>query len=316
MRKWGLLGLVLMLAGASAPVQAEQQFINVLTGGTSGVYYPLGVALANIYAKALPDAKSSAQSTKASVENLSLLQAGRGEIAFTLGDTLSQAWRGDTEVGFSKKLDKLRDVAAIYPNYVQIVATAGSGIKSLADLKGKRMSVGAAKSGTEINARAVLKAGGISYNDLGKVEYLDFGASVDLMKNRQLDATLISAGLGVSAIRDLATSVEIVMIPVAPDVVAKIGDPAYQPSVIPAHTYDGQDADVPAISIQNYLVTSIELKPDLVYAMTKAIFDNLNTLVAAHSAAKAITLADAPKPGPVPLHEGAERFYKEKGVLK
>ena len=315
MRRFGLATLVLVLAAASAPVQA-QQFINVLTGGTSGVYYPLGVALSNIYAKALPNAKSSAQSTKASVENLSLLQAGRGEIAFTLGDTLSQAWRGDTEVGFSKKLDKLRDVAAIYPNYIQIVATAGSGIKSLADLKGKRMSVGAAKSGTEINARAVLKAAGLSYSDLGKVEYLDFGASVDLMKNRQLDATLISAGLGVSAIRDLATSVDIVMLPVPPDVVAKIGDPAYQPAVIPAHTYDGQNADVAAISIQNYLVTSSDLKPDLVYAMTKAIFDNLNTLVAAHSAAKAITLADAPKPGPVPLHEGAERFYKETGVVK
>jgi uncharacterized protein len=315
MQKFGLVGLALALAAASVPAQA-QQFINVLTGGTSGVYYPLGVALSNIYAKAIPDAKSSAQATKASVENLSLLQAGRGEIAFTLGDTLSQAWRGDTEVGFSKKLDKLRDVAAIYPNYIQIVATADAGIKSLADLKGKRLSVGAAKSGTELNARAVLKAAGLSYNDLGKVEYLDFGASVDLMKNRQLDAALISAGLGVSAIRDLATSVAIVMIPVPADVVAKIGDPAYQPTIIPAHTYDGQNADVPAISIQNYLVTSSDLKPDLVYAMTKAIFDNLPTLVAAHSAARDIKLESAAAAGPVPLDEGAERFYKEKGVLK
>jgi uncharacterized protein len=315
MQKFGLVGLVLALAAASVPAQA-QQFINVLTGGTSGVYYPLGVALSNIYAKAIPDAKSSAQATKASVENLSLLQAGRGEIAFTLGDTLSQAWRGDTEVGFSKKLDKLRDVAAIYPNYIQIVATADAGIKSLADLKGKRLSVGAAKSGTELNARAVLKAAGLSYNDLGKVEYLDFGASVDLMKNRQLDAALISAGLGVSAIRDLATSVAIVMIPVPADVVAKIGDPAYQPTIIPAHTYDGQNADVPAISIQNYLVTSSDLKPDLVYPMTKVIFDNLPTLVAAHSAARDIKLESAAAAGPVPLDEGAERFYKEKGVLK
>jgi uncharacterized protein len=315
MRKLGFAAMILALAATSLPARA-QQFINVLTGGTSGVYYPLGVALSNIYAKAIPDAKSSAQSTKASVENLSLLQADRGEIAFTLGDTLSQAWRGDTEVGFSKKLDKLRNVAAIYPNYIQIVVTADSGIKSLADLKGKRLSVGAAKSGTELNARAVLKAAGLSYSDLGKVEYLDFGASVDLMKNRQLDATLISAGLGVSAIRDLATALPIILIPVPADVVAKIGDPAYQPTAIPAHTYDGQNADVPAISIQNYLVTSSDLKPDLVYAMTKAVFDNLNILVAAHSAARDIKLETAAKPGPVPFHEGAERFYKEKGVLK
>ncbi|HKT18207.1 MAG TPA: TAXI family TRAP transporter solute-binding subunit [Stellaceae bacterium] len=300
---------------AAVPAQA-QQFINVLTGGTSGVYYPLGVALSNIFAKAIPDAKSSAQATKASVENLSLIEAGRGEIAFTLGDTLSDAWRGNTEVGFAKPLKKLRDVAAIYTNYIQIVATADSGIKSLADLKGKRLSVGAAKSGTELNARAVLKAAGLAYSDLGKVEYLPFGESVDLMKNRQLDATLISAGLGVSAIRDLATSVPIVMVPVPPATVAKIGDAAYQPSVIPAKTYEGQDQDVPAIGIQNYLVTSADLKDDLVYAMTKAIFDHLDTLVAAHSAARDIKLANAAKPGPVPLHPGAERFYKEKGVLK
>jgi TRAP transporter TAXI family solute receptor len=305
----------LLFAGVAMPARA-QQFINVLTGGTSGVYYPLGVALSNIFAKAIPSAKSSAQSTKASVENLNLIEAGRGEIAFTLGDSLSDAWHGDAEVGFAQPLKKLRIVAAIYTNYVQIVATASSGIKSLADLKGKRLSVGAAKSGTELNARAVLKAAGITYADLGKLEYLPFGESVDLMKNRQLDATLISAGLGVSAIRDLATSVDIVMIPVPQAVIAKIGDPAYQATTIPADTYKGQNQDVPAIGIQNYLVTSADLKPDLVYAMTKAIFDNLDTLAAAHSAARGIALADAAKPGPVPLDPGAEKYFKEKGVLK
>src|SRR5690606_10725197 len=146
-----------------------QQFINVLTGGTSGIYYPLGVALSQIYGKAIPEAKSSVQSTKASVENLNLIQAGRGEIAFTLGDSLSDAWKGNKEVGFKAPLDKLRGIAAIYPNYVQIVASADSGIKTLADLKGKRVSVGAPRSGTELNARAVFKGAGISYEDLGKV---------------------------------------------------------------------------------------------------------------------------------------------------
>ncbi len=293
-----------------------QEFINVLTGGTSGVYYPLGVALSNIFAKSIPNVKTSAQATKASVENLNLLQAGRGEIAFTLGDSLSQAWTGDADAGFSQPLKKLRTVAAIYSNYVQIVATASSGIKTLADLRGKRLSVGAAKSGTELNARAVLKAAGLSYNDLGKVEYLAFGESVELMKNRQLDATLISAGLGVSAIRDLATSVDIVVVPVPPDIVAKIGDAAYQPAVIPAGTYKDQNADVPAIAIQNYLVTSEAVKPDLVYAMVSATYSHLDTLVAAHSAAREMKLETAAKPGPVPLHPGAEKFFKEKGVLK
>ena len=186
-----------------------QDFINILTGGTSGVYYPLGVALSTIYGDALPDAKIQVQSTKASVENLNLIQQGKGEVAFALGDSVKNGWEGDTELGFPGKLDKLRAIAAIYPNYVQIVASQDSGIKTLADLKGKSLSVGAPKSGTELNARAILAAAGITYDDLGRVEYLPFGESVELMKNRQLDATLQSAGLGVASIRDLAASVPI-----------------------------------------------------------------------------------------------------------
>ena len=131
--------------------------------------------------------KTQVQATKASVENLVLLQQGRGEIAFTLGDSLKAAWDGDAEAGFKSKLDKLRAIGAIYPNYIQIVATADSGIKTLADLKGKSLSVGAPKSGTELNSRAILGAAGMSYKDIGKVEYLPFAESVDLMKNRQLE---------------------------------------------------------------------------------------------------------------------------------
>ena len=131
--------------------------------------------------------KTQVQATKASVENLILLQQGRGEIAFTLGNSLKAAWEGDEEAGFKTKLDKLRTIGAIYPNYIQIVATADSGIKTLADLKGKSLSVGAPKSGTELNSRAILAAAGLSYKDIGKVEYLPFAESVDLMKNRQLE---------------------------------------------------------------------------------------------------------------------------------
>jgi TRAP transporter TAXI family solute receptor len=291
-------------------------FINVLTGGTSGVYYPMGVALSQIYGKALPGDKVSVQATKASAENLNLLQAGRGEVAFTLGDALSDAWKGDAEAGFSAPLKKLRGIAAIYPNYIQIVASADSGIRTLADLKGKRVSVGAPKSGTELNARAVLKAAGLTYKDLGKVEYLPFGESVELMKNRQLDVTLQSAGLGVSALRDLAASMKIVVVEIPADVIAKIGDPAYQPAVIPANTYEGQARDVPAIAIQNFLVTHEGVSTDTVYKMTKAMWENLDGLVAAHSAGKAIRKDAAVKGMPVPLHPGAEKYYREAGLLK
>ncbi|HPR08857.1 MAG TPA: TAXI family TRAP transporter solute-binding subunit, partial [Denitromonas sp.] len=205
------LGFAAAALIVSTGVQAEQKFVNVLTGGTSGVYYPLGVALSKLYGEALPNAKVSVQSTKASAENVNLLQAGRGEVAFALGDTVSNAYKGDEEAGFKKPLTKLRALGAIYPNYIQIVAAKESGIKTLADLKGKRISVGAPKSGTELNARALFKAAGMSYEDFSKTEYLPFGESVELMKNRQLDATLQSAGLGVASLRDLSSAIEIVV---------------------------------------------------------------------------------------------------------
>ena len=161
-----------------APSARAGQFINVLTGGTSGVYYPLGVAIGKIYSDKLPDVRTQVQATKASVENLILLQQGRGEIAFAMGDSLKAAWDGDEEAGFKSRLDRLRLIGAIYPNYIQIVATADSNIKTLADLKGKRLSVGAPKSGTELNSRAILAAAGLSYRDIGKVEFLPFAESV------------------------------------------------------------------------------------------------------------------------------------------
>jgi len=303
-------------AAALALPASAAQYVNILTGGTSGVYYPLGVALSQVYGKALPDSKVSVQSTKASAENLNLIEAGRGELAFTLGDALSDAWKGNAEAGFKAPLKKLRAVASIYPNYVQIVATADSGIRTLADLKGKRISVGAPKSGTELNARAVLKAAGLSYSDFSKVEYLAFGESVELMKNRQLDVTLQSAGLGVSSLRDLATSMKIVVVPIPADVVAKVGDPAYKPTMIPAKTYEGQDRDVPAVAIGNVLVTNESVPEQTVYLMTKALFENLPALLAAHNAAKDIKLEHATEGFAVPLHPGAARYYKEKGILK
>jgi len=310
------LGLSLGAALVTGVANAQQQFVNVLTGGQSGVYYPMGVALSQIFAKDIPNARSTAQVTKASAENLNLLQAGRGELALALADSVSDAWKGDAEAGFPNKLDKLRGLSATYNNYIQIVANADSGIKTLADLKGKRISVGAAKSGTELNARAIFKAAGLAYSDMAKVEYLPFGESVELMKNRQLDATLQSAGLGVASIRDLATAVKIVVIPVPADVVAKVGDAAYQPSVIPANTYTGQTEAVATAAIPNFLVTHSGVSDDVAYRMAKAMYDNIDTLYAAHNAAKSIKRENAIKGMPVPLHPGAERYYKEVGLIK
>jgi TRAP transporter TAXI family solute receptor len=304
----------LALAGAGLPAQA-QDFINILTGGTSGVYYPLGVALSKVYTDKIPGSRPSVQATKASVENLTLLQQGKGEIAFTLGDSLALGWAGDEDAGFKAKLNKLRGIAAVYPNFIQVVASKDSGIKTLADLKGKRLSVGAPKSGTELNARAILQGAGLTYQDLGKIEYLPFNESVELMKNRQLDATLQSAGLGVASIRDLASSVEIVVVEIPAAVIDKVGAP-YVKATIPPNTYSGQTQAVTTAAVVNYLVTHSGVKDETVYQMTKAVFESLPDLAAAHAAAKDIKLEQALQGMPVPLHPGAEKYLKEKGIAK
>ena len=300
---------------ASTAVLAAPTFINVLTGGTSGVYYPIGVALSQLYSNGIEGSKTSVQATKASVENLNLLEAGRGELAFALGDSVADAWNGVEDAGFKAPLKKIRAIAGTYPNYIQIVANAESGIKTLEDLKGKRISVGAPKSGTELNARAIFEAAGLTYKDMGKVEFLPYAESVELIKNRQLDATLQSSGLGMAAIRDLASTMKISFVAIPAEVTAKIDNAAYEAATIPAGTYDGQDADVPTVAITNILVSHEGVSDEVAYQMTKLMFDNLGRLGTAHSAAQDIKLESATKNLPIPLHPGAERFYKEDGAL-
>src|SRR5690606_893096 len=234
---------------------------------------------------------------------------------FSLGDSVQEAVKGNKEAGFPQALDKLRGIAAIYPNYIQVVASQESGIKSLADLKGKSLSVGAPASGTELNARSIFEAAGMTYEDLGKVEYLPFAGSVELIKNRQLDSTLQSAGLGVASIRDLATSLSINVVAVPKTEVEKIGAP-YIPVVIPAGTYEGQTEDVETAAVGNFLITHEGVSEETAYQMTKLLFDNLPQLIASHAAAQAIDPAKALDGMPVPLHPGAERYYREAGILK
>lgn len=301
------------LALAATPVKAES--INILTGGTSGIYYPIGVALAKVYGDNIQGARTQVLATKASVENLNLLQQGRGELGISLGDSVKLAWLGDAEAGFTTPLNKLRGIAAIYPNYVQIVASKASGVTTLEQLKGKGLSVGAAKSGTELNARAILNAGGMEYEELGKTEYLPYAESVELMKNHQLDATLQSAGLGVASLKDLSTSMEVNMVSVPAGIVRKLGPP-YVEGTIPAGTYQGQTKDVPTAAIVNFLITHSEVLDETAYQMTKLLWENLPALRSAHKAAEAIKFENALEGMPVPLHPGAAKYYREKGVIR
>ncbi|HEY2528204.1 MAG TPA: TAXI family TRAP transporter solute-binding subunit [Xanthobacteraceae bacterium] len=307
------LGLIFAIAN---PGYGAERLITILTGGTNGVYYPLGTTLSSIYAKAIPGASVTAQATQGSVENLRLLEDGDGELAFTLGDTLADAWAGNKEAGFDAPYRKLRAIAKIYPNFIQIVASERTGIKTLADLKGKKVSVGAKGSGTELNAIAIFKAAGFSFSDLGQVDYSPFGKSARLVIEGALDATLQSAGLSVESIRHLLASGQARLIPIPADVVAKVGGMVYVAAIIPANTYDGQTEDVPTASVPNFLVTRAGVSDHVAYLMTKSLFEQLDQLAQTHPAAKDISVKAATTGLPIPLHPGAERYYREIGVLK
>jgi TRAP transporter TAXI family solute receptor len=313
--------MAMLCASVMLPARSgEIKFINILTGSVNGVYYPLGVALSQLYREALPGVKVSAQVTRASIENLNMLQAERGEVAFALGDTLAQAWRGAQGSAFHAPLTKLRVIAAIYPNYIQIVVRADADIATLADLKGKRIAVGLAESNTALNARAIFHAAGWSEQDMAQIEYAEFTEAAGRLRRRELDAALQSAGLGVAAIRKLAASMPVMIVPIPADIVTKLsdelGDGAYQPGVIPARTYAGQIADVPTAMIRNFLVTHTEMPADVVYAMTRVTLDHLDRLGQAHAVAKKIDRATAAQHGMVPLHAGAEKYYREAGLLR
>jgi len=307
------LGMILTLA---KPGHGAETLITILTGGTSGIYYPLGTALSSIYAKAIPGADVTVQATAGSVRNLRLLEASDGEVAFTLGDSLADAWAGNNQAGFDRPSTKLRAIAKIYPNFIQIVASNRSGIKTLADLKEKRVSVGAEGSGTALNAAAIFKAAGFTFNDLAKVDHSPFASSVRLVEQGSLDATLQSAGLGVESIRHLLASGQSTLIPVPADIVAKADSAVYVAATIPAGTYDGQSGDVPTASVPNFLVTREGVSDDVVYQMTKSLFENLDQLVQTHPAAKDIDVKKAARGLPIPLHPGAERYYREIGIIK
>lgn len=314
-KRLGLLVAAAILVN-SPNAHANPTTINILTGGTSGVYYPLGLSLSELYSQRIEGSTTSVRATKASVENLNLLQIARGQLAFALGDSVADAWKGDEDAGFRAPRDRLRAIAGIYPNYIQIVASQASGIHSLEDLRGKRISVGAPRSGTELNARAIFRAAGLSYKDMGQVEFKPYAESVELIEKGQLDATLQSAGLGMAAIRELAERVPITFVAIPEQVVALIGSSAYQSGIIPAGTYRGQVNDVTTATITNVLVSQTSVSDATAYQMTKLLFENLDRLAEAHPAAKDIRLERATNGLPIPLHPGAERFYREVGVLR
>ena len=301
---------------ALAPLSHAETLIAILTATPSGAFYPLGLTLSAIYSKAMPGADVTVQATAGSVANLRLLQSGDGELAFALGDTVADAWTGNKEAGFDAPHRKLRAVADMYPAWIQIGASDRSGIKTLADLKEKHVSLGPEGSGTVLEAATIFKAAGLTPGDLANFATGPFAPSFRRVEQGELDAAVISAGLEIEVVRHLMASRQARLIPIPADIVAKVGSPVYVAATIPANTYDGQTADIPTASIPNLLVTREGVDDDLVYLMTKSLFEHLDQLVQTHPAAKDIALKRATTGLPIPLHPGAERYYREVGVLK
>lgn len=290
---------------------AEKKFLNIGTGGTAGTYYPIGGAMAEILNKDIQGMNASAQSTGASVANINMLKDGSVDLAIVQNDITYYAANG-VEMFKDKKVDGLKGIATLYPETCQAVTLDSSGIKSIADLKGKKVAVGAAGSGVEANARQIMEAYGITYNDI-QVQYLSFAEAANALKDGNIDAAFLTAGYPTSAIQDIASQHKVRLLPVeaakADALIAKY--PFYTKTVIPAGTYAGFNEEVPAVSVMAMLVANDKVDDKLGYALTKALFSNLDRLHAAHAAAKAIVKEKAMEGMSLPMNAGAEKFFKE-----
>jgi uncharacterized protein len=288
----------------------------IATGGTGGVYYPLGGGLASLISKHLPGVEATAEVTTASVDNMKLLHADRIALALTQSDIAWDAYQGKMK-GLNQKVG-VRTISALYSNYMHIVALDGTGIKTINDLKGKRVSTGAPGSGTEVKGLRVLEAYGITPKDLKSQDRLGASESAAAMKDRRIDAFIWDGGLPTAAILDLGATpgIKIHLIPHG-DAVAKMTakyGPVYFVGTIPKGTYGGMEADVQVAGLTNLLAAHERMDESLAYQITKLLHERTADLVAVHQAAREITLKSAVVGSPIPFHPGALRYYKEKVI--
>ncbi|MHC1746010.1 MAG: TAXI family TRAP transporter solute-binding subunit [Negativicutes bacterium] len=316
-----LLGVLLcsvlvigLLAGCGGgEKKPAKQFVNIATGGTAGVYYPLGGAIAEILNKAIPGMNATAQTTGASVANINMLKDKKIELGMVQNDTAYYAFNG-AEMFKDKKVDGIRGVSTLYNETVQIVVMENSSIKSINDLRGKKVAVGAIGSGTEANARQILEVYGLTYNDLSP-QYLSYAEASNGLKDGNVDAAFLTAGYPTAAVQDLAFQKKVNLLSFDADkanaLIKKY--PFYAKQTVKANTYPGQTADVQTVAVKAMLVVPESMSADLVYEITKAIYGNTDRLKAAHKLGEGITKETALEGMPIPLHPGAEKYFKENG---
>ena len=311
-----VLCLVFLLAIVFTGCAPKKTNMILATGGTSGTYYPFGGAMAQIFNTKIENMNVTAQATGASVENCKLLGQNEAELAILQNDMLDYAYNG-TEAFKDAKIDSLRGIGTLYPEIVQIVASIDSEIVTIQDLKGKKVSVGAPGSGVEANVRQIFEATGLTYNDM-TVNYLSFSESADAFKDKHIESFFVTAGIPNAAIQDISAQNKIAMVSLTDDVIKTLTDkyPFFVEYTIPAGTYNGQDSDVKTVAVMATLATSSDVSEDVIYNITKALFDNQPELAEAHAKGKEVVLEKAVNGISIPFHSGAEKYFKEKGLMK
>ena len=293
---------------------ASAQDLSIATGGTGGTYYPYGGGLAELIGKYVDGASATAEVTGASVENMALISQQQSDLAIALADTVYAAVNGTVDPFTDRPVDA-RALASIYPNAVHIVALEGSGIESLQDLKGKRVSVGAPGSGTEVNAQQVLTSNGISYDDIDE-QRLNFNETADALRDGDIDAGIWSVGPPTSSILNLAATSDITIIPLTDEEIANAqgAEPVFAAYTLQPGLYEGVDEPVQTISIPNVLVVNAAMDEELAYQITMNMFEHVDELIAVHPAANDTTVEFSVTSTPIPFHPGAIRYYEEAGV--
>ena len=306
-----LLVTAMMLASCSK--NAKKDYI-LATGGTGGTYYPFGGAIANIWNTKIENMNVTAQATGASAENLRLINKGEAEYAIVQNDVMDYAYNG-TDLFAGEKLANIMTIGTLYPEVVQIAVSKDSGIKSIADFKGKRISVGDAGSGVEFNAKQIMEGYGLTFDDIKKSN-LSFKESAEGIQNGTLDGCFVTAGVPNAALQELAFTAGLTLVRIDGDAAKKICEKYgyYTQTTIPGGTYKGTDDDTPALAIKATLAVSSKLDDQTVYEMTKALFENLNELATAHAKGKEVSAKAAVTGVSVPFHPGAKKYFKEIGL--
>ncbi len=311
------VALVSLVVGPTpGHAQQKQTRLSIATGGTGGVYYPLGGGLANILTKNLPGVEATAEVTSASVDNVKLVAAGKADLAWVLADTAADAFHG---VGKFKEKVPIRAIAVVFANKSQWVTVDGTGIEKMQDLKGHRISTGAPGSGTEIIAMRILDAYGLNPDKDVKREKLSVTESVNAIKDRKIDAFFWSGGIPTAAVTDLAATpgVKIKLLDHAEAISAMVKKygPLDVRGTIPARIYPGMTKDIGEADVWNVLIVHEKMDAKLVHDIVKTLFERKADLVAVHSEAQNLDLDAQYRGGsPIPFHAGAIQYFTEKGL--